>query len=76
MEISLNKSCFITHSGVIDSHITDLFPITKVELPAGFTYLIFFLKQNGYGIKDWQWLFDRVEKKLGLWCYRCLSLGG
>jgi hypothetical protein len=26
--------------------------------------------------EDWSWMLKKVEKKIGLWCYMWLSLGG
>lgn len=66
MEVTQNKSCFIALNEDIDSQIIDILPYSKVAMDDGFTYLGFSLKPNGYNIKDWQWLFDKVEKKLGL----------
>lgn len=45
-------------------------------LNEGFRYLGFFLKPNSYGIKDWKWLIDKVEKRILFWCNRFLSKGG
>ena len=72
MEVNSSKYCFIAPGGVVDEKITNLFPFSKVSLDEGFTYLGFSLKPNGYGKKDWNWLLVKMEKKLGLWCYRCL----
>jgi hypothetical protein len=39
-------------------------------------YLGFFLKPNDYRVNDWHWLLQKVEKKIGHWTSRWLSLGG
>ena len=42
----------------------------------GFEYLGFFLKPHCYATSDWIWLIQKVEKNIGLWCHRWISLGG
>ena len=76
MEISLSKSALITHKGIIDEQICAIFPVPVHSLEDGFKYLGFQLKPDGYKKKDWMWLWERIDRKLGVWCYRYLSLGG
>jgi len=76
MEISLDKSCFISPLEVMEPSILELFPIVHRRLDEGIRYLGYHLKPNGYTKSDWNWLIGRVERKIGLWCYRYLSLGG
>jgi len=76
MEINLNKSCFLSMEEVMDQDILTLFPINHKCIDEGIKYLGFQLKPNGYNKSDWLWLIERVENKIGLWCYRWLSLGG
>jgi len=78
MDINLHKSNFI-HINVEDQTLTqiqDIFGISSTLLDNGFKYLGFFLKPNNYEIVDWLWIFQRVEKRISLWAYRWLSLGG
>jgi hypothetical protein len=34
------------------------------------------MKPNDYRVNDWNWLLQKVEKKIGHWTSRWLSLGG
>ena len=56
--------------------ITQLFPYNMIELDIGLKYLGFQLKENMYKKCDWQWLIEKVEKKLNTWCNQWLSKGG
>ena len=42
----------------------------------GFKYLGFYLKPNSYRVKYWFWLLKKIEKRITIWSYRFLSLGG
>jgi hypothetical protein len=53
-----------------------LFPFTFSDLSTGFKYLGYHLKTGPQRVEDWSWMLKKVEKKIGLWCYRWLSLGG
>jgi len=76
MEVRSTKSCFIISKDVIDAQVHELFPFPVKHIDDGFTYLGFTLKPNCYDKMDWWWLLDRVEMRIGRWCYRWLSLGG
>lgn len=76
MEICPSKSCFLTPMEVMEPHILELFPFDHRMIDFGINYLGFSLKPNGYNKTDWAWLVEHVEHKIGLWCYRWLSLGG
>jgi hypothetical protein len=39
-------------------------------------YLGFYLKPNGYRIMDWNWLIEKIEKRISNWTFLWLSLGG
>jgi hypothetical protein len=39
-------------------------------------YLGFCLKPNGYRLVDWNWLIEKVDKRINNWTSRWLSLGG
>jgi hypothetical protein len=39
-------------------------------------YLGFFLKPNNYRVVDWNWMIQKIEKRIGNWTFRWLSLGG
>jgi hypothetical protein len=53
-----------------------IFPYKFVDISEGFRYLGFFLKPTDYRFVDWLWILHKYEKRIGLWCYRWLSLGG
>jgi len=54
----------------------DVFPYNFVDLSKGLRYLNFYLKTRIYKVEDWRWLLTKIEKKIGHWCNRWLSLGG
>jgi hypothetical protein len=51
-----------------------VFPFLDLHL--GFKYLGFFFNTGTQRVVDWMWLVNKIEKKIGLWCYKWLSLGG
>jgi hypothetical protein len=53
-----------------------IFPYSFVHLSVGFKYLGYIIKVDSYKTTDWNWLIAKVEKKIGHWCNRWLSLGG
>lgn len=56
--------------------ISELFGIELRTIKDGLEYLGFQLKANNYSKVDWQWLIDRLYKKISTWEYKCLSLSG
>jgi hypothetical protein len=58
------------------NQLKGIFPHTFTHISAGFKYLGYFLKADSYKMADWNWLIAKVEKKIGHWCTRWLSLGG
>jgi hypothetical protein len=53
-----------------------IFPIlSPISLP-GLNYLGYFLKADSYKLADWNWLLAKIEKNIGHWCTRWISLGG
>jgi len=76
METSCNKSSFISPGGSIDDQILALLPYPQLAMEEGFNYSGFLLKPNGYNKLDWNWLVEKVERKIDHWCYKWLSLGG
>lgn len=78
MAISENKSSFLEY-GLDDGtlvQLKSLFPFEVKSLDVGFKYLGIFLKPNSYLKEDWFWLDKNVEKRIGHWCNRWLTLGG
>jgi hypothetical protein len=51
-------------------------PYTFSALATGFKYLGYQLKTGAHRADDWYWLLEKMEKKIGLWCNKWLSLGG
>jgi len=45
------------------------------DLSSGFKYLGYLLKTGSYKAMDWQWLVDRFESRINLWCNKWLTLG-
>lgn len=76
MEISFSKSTLIAHKGIIDQRICDIFPLPVSTLEEGFKYLGFSLKPDSYRKKDWMLLWERMDRKVSIWCYRYLTLDG
>jgi hypothetical protein len=76
--INWAKSTF--HFASLQDHslelLKDLFPYNFVHLSEGFKYLGYFIKVDSYKATDWNWLVAKVEKRIGHWCNRWLSLGG
>jgi hypothetical protein len=36
-------------------------------------YLNFYTKPNDYGVKDWDWLISKIEKRIKVWYNRWFS---
>jgi hypothetical protein len=76
--INCHKSVFLVQN--IDpsfQHNLNAFFDIKIEiLVQGMKYLGFFLKLNNYRVTDWMWLLKKIEKRIGNWKFRWLSLGG
>jgi hypothetical protein len=52
------------------------FPCTYLDLSSGFRYLGYNLKLGASTATDWTWLVSSFERKIGLWYFKWLSLGG
>jgi hypothetical protein len=78
MEVNCHKSIFLAQN--IDSslkqRLISSFNILFINLEEGMKYLGFCLKPNGYKIVDWNWLIEKVDKRINNWTSRWLSLGG
>jgi len=68
MEINLEKSTlsFYEVSEEDCRVLSYLFPYQQIDFNLGLKYLGFVLKPNAYGIKDWSWLIEKVEKRLSI----------
>jgi hypothetical protein len=56
--------------------LKEILPYTFIELTTGFKYLGYYLKTGPSRKEDWIWLVTKMERKIGLWCNKWLSLGG
>jgi hypothetical protein len=78
--LALNFSKSTVHYwGISDTellHLKASIPLPFYHLSVGFSYLGFHLKLGSSSPCDWQWLVALFEKKISLWCYKWLSLGG
>lgn len=78
MDINVKKSCFI-YINVVENvlkYIIEVFGVSSFVLDDGFKYLGYFLKPNSYRVVDWLWLVKIIEKRINIWAYMWLSMGG
>jgi hypothetical protein len=67
LQINWDKSTF-HFSNLTDQSLfslQSLFPHTFTNLSKGFDYLGYFIKVNSYRVSDWNWILEKVKKKLG-----------
>jgi hypothetical protein len=78
LTINWNKSSFHFANIPCSSldQIKGIFPYTFLPLSSGLNYLGYHLKPDSYKPSDWNWLLIKVEKRIGHWSTRWLSLGG
>jgi hypothetical protein len=76
--INWTKSTFyyVGIQGETLGNLKEIFPYNFDDLSKGFRYLGYFLKVDAYKTVDWRWLLIKIEKRIGMWCNRWLSLGG
>jgi len=70
MKINFDKSVFYSMLDTLEPEISALFPIPLRHFDEGLLYLGYHLKPNGYQSGDWLWLIEKVERRIGVWCYR------
>jgi hypothetical protein len=78
MEINKQKSS-ITFSSMEDEEILyflERLPFQSLDIEEGLKYLGFLLKPNDYRKTDWQWLLEKLEKRLKCWSQCWLSRAG
>ena len=75
--MSGTKSMFLNNGleGSILDQIKNIFPFEVQDLENGFKYLGHFLKPNNYLKEDRWWILRKVQKGIGHWCNKWLSLG-
>jgi len=78
MDVNCKKSCFLAHNidPILKQRIHETFNIPFICMDKGMKYLGFYLKPNNYRVADWNWLINKVEKRINNWIFRWLSLGG
>jgi hypothetical protein len=65
--------------GLEDSELSQfkaILPFTFVDLNLGFKCLGYHLGPRASKTKDVGWLVAKIEKQIGLWCNKWLSIGG
>jgi hypothetical protein len=78
LQVNVSKTTMF-FEGLSDSDLTpyrSFLPYTFSSLDTGFKYLGYHLKTGVHRATDWNWLLIKMEKKIGLWCNKWLSLGG
>jgi hypothetical protein len=76
--INIQKST-ILHAGVDTGslqRIVNALSYPCKDLSSGFKYLGYLLKPGSYKAMDWQWLVDRFNSRINLWCNKWLTMGG
>ena len=78
MEVSSTNSCFPNNNinENMLAHITSIFPYKVDDIDGGIKYLGYYLKPSSYRVNDWMWFVKKVEKRIGIWYYKLLTLGG
>jgi hypothetical protein len=78
--LMINPTKTMVHfEGLLDTEILpfkDFLPYNFSDLSIGFHYLGYYLKTRSHRAAYWEWLVNKILKKITLWCYRWLSLGG
>jgi mannosylglycoprotein endo-beta-mannosidase len=78
--LSINHTKTTVHYwGLSELELTPIkvsFPCTYLDLSSGFRYLGYNLKLGAPTATDWTWLVSSFERKIGLWYFKWLSLGG
>jgi hypothetical protein len=78
MEVNCQKLCFLElniDQGLL--HRTEAtFNIQFSSIYDGMKYLDFYLKPNNYRVSEWKWMVQKIEKRIGNWSFRWLSMGG
>jgi hypothetical protein len=78
MIINQHKSVFLVQNidPNLQQNLKAIFNIKIVSIDQGMKYLGFNLKPNSYKVSDWMWILKKIEKRIGNWTFRWLSLGG
>jgi hypothetical protein len=78
MDVNCQKSCFLAQNidPSLEQRMQEEFNIQFISIDKGMKYLGFYLKPNNYRVGDWNWMVQKVEKRIGNWSFHWLSLGG
>lgn len=78
MLVRESKSIFLKHGldPIEKYQIKGMFPFHFKDIESSFKYLVFFLKTNNYQKEDWYTILRKIEKSIGCWTNRWISLGG
>ena len=78
MEINERKSTLTSHLLLVEEiqELSRVFPFNLVGIDEGLKYLGFCLKPNDYHKHDWNWLIEKLEKRLKQWSHKWLSKAG
>ena len=61
---------------LLTRHIADLSTVKAASIDNRIKYLGYFLKPNIYLKSDWNWLLNKLQRKIEGWTSRWISLGG
>jgi hypothetical protein len=72
MEVNCQKSSFLTQNiePSLKNRLFLEFNILILNLEEGMKYLGFCLKPNGYRIIDWNWLIEKIVKRINNWTFQ------
>ena len=78
LAVNVQKSNFVysCNDMEIRNQIASLLPYKMTGLEGGFKYIGFFFKPNGYKNGDWEWLINKIKRKINSWPFWWLPLGG
>ena len=72
------KKYYIHHNynnELLTRHIADLFTVKEASIDDRMNYLGYFLKPNIYLKSDWNWLVNKLQRKIEGWTSHWISLG-
>jgi hypothetical protein len=77
MDVNCQKLCLlaqnIDHS--LEKRLKVALNIQIVSIDQCMKYLVFYLKPNNYRVADWNWMIQKVEKRIGNWTFCWITLG-
>jgi hypothetical protein len=66
MDINYQKSFFLAHNiePSLEKRIQSTYNTKFINFDEGMKYLGFYLKPNCYKVSDWNWLIQKIEKRI------------